>query len=113
MNPLKVLELVDVYSSYGESDVLRGMNLEIGRGEIVALLGRNGMGKSTTAKLFSESGCEVWDADSSVHRLYEKGGAAVDPISKIFLSCAISVSIRDQSFLMLLILFIYLCEVIC
>ena len=50
MNPLKVLELVDVFSSYGESDVLRGMNLEIGRGEIVALLGRNGMGKSTTIR---------------------------------------------------------------
>ena len=50
MNPSKVLELVDVCSSYGESDVLRGMNLEIGRGEIVALLGRNGMGKSTTIR---------------------------------------------------------------
>ena len=50
MRPSKVLELVDVYSSYGESDVLRGVNLEIGEGEIVALLGRNGMGKSTTVK---------------------------------------------------------------
>ena len=50
MTPSKVLELVDVYSSYGESDVLRGIHLEIGRGEIVALLGRNGMGKSTTIK---------------------------------------------------------------
>ncbi|MDG2354548.1 MAG: ABC transporter ATP-binding protein [Paracoccaceae bacterium] len=50
MRPSNVLELLDVYSSYGEIDVLRGINLEIGRGEIIALLGRNGMGKSTTIK---------------------------------------------------------------
>ena len=50
MSPTKVLELIDVHSSYGEIDVLRGVNLEIGVGEIIALLGRNGMGKSTTIK---------------------------------------------------------------
>ena len=50
MSPTKVLELNDVHSSYGEIDVLRGVNLEIGMGEIIALLGRNGMGKSTTIK---------------------------------------------------------------
>ena len=50
MSPTKVLELIDVHSSYGEIDVLRGVNLEIGMGEIIALLGRNGMGKSTTIK---------------------------------------------------------------
>jgi len=50
MRPSNVLELLDIYSSYGEIDVLRGINLEIGRGEIIALLGRNGMGKSTTIK---------------------------------------------------------------
>ena len=45
MKPSKVLELVDVYSSYGESDVLRGMQLEIGRGEIVAFIGSQWNGK--------------------------------------------------------------------
>ena len=34
--------------------------------------------------VFSENGCDVWDADLAVQRLYEKGGAAVGPISKIF-----------------------------
>lgn len=42
------------------------------------------MGKSTTAQLFAEFGCAVWDADAAVHRLYNRGGAAVAPIAQLF-----------------------------
>jgi branched-chain amino acid transport system ATP-binding protein len=44
------LEVRDLNTYYGVTHVLRGMTLRVDRGEIVALLGRNGMGKSTTLK---------------------------------------------------------------
>jgi branched-chain amino acid transport system ATP-binding protein len=42
-----MLEVRDLHSGYGEAVVVRGVSLDVGAGEIVALLGRNGMGKST------------------------------------------------------------------
>ena len=43
-----MLELVDIHTYYGESHVLQGVSLKIESGSVVALLGRNGMGKTTT-----------------------------------------------------------------
>jgi len=45
-----MLELRDVQTAYGRSQVLFGVSLEIGASQLVSLLGRNGMGKTTTVK---------------------------------------------------------------
>ena len=53
MSDQPILELRNVRAGYGSIDVLHGVNLTIGRGEVVALLGPNGAGKSTTIKVIS------------------------------------------------------------
>jgi branched-chain amino acid transport system ATP-binding protein len=45
-----MLQIDNLHAYYGKSHVLHGVNFEVGQGEIVALLGRNGSGRSTTAK---------------------------------------------------------------
>ncbi|GAC1407007.1 MAG: ABC transporter ATP-binding protein [Burkholderiaceae bacterium] len=45
-----LLEIRDLHAYYGKSHVLHGVDLSVGNGEIVSLLGRNGVGRSTTVK---------------------------------------------------------------
>ena len=45
-----MLEVTDLHAYYGKSHILHGVHLRIGKGEIVSLLGRNGVGRSTTIR---------------------------------------------------------------
>lgn len=45
-----VLQIANLHAYYGKSHVLHGVDLQVGEGEIVSLLGRNGVGRSTTVK---------------------------------------------------------------
>jgi branched-chain amino acid transport system ATP-binding protein len=45
-----LVEVEDLHAYYGKSHILNGVSLSVGRGEVVGLLGRNGVGKSTTLK---------------------------------------------------------------
>jgi branched-chain amino acid transport system ATP-binding protein len=45
-----LLEVQDLHAFYGKSHILHGVHFSVGKGEIVSLLGRNGVGRSTTIK---------------------------------------------------------------
>ena len=50
INTQPLVQVADVHTYYGKSHILHGVSLEVGPGEVVGLLGRNGVGKSTTLK---------------------------------------------------------------
>ena len=45
-----MLEVADLHAYYGKSHILQGVDMHIDAGEVVSLLGRNGVGRSTTVK---------------------------------------------------------------
>lgn len=63
-----MLKVDNLHGYYGKSHVLHGVHFEVGPGEIVALLGRNGSGRSTTAKaimgMVESTGDVVWRGQS-------------------------------------------------
>lgn len=90
---MSLLELTSVEAGYGASQVLFGVDLFIDEGEVVTLLGRNGMGKSTTVKAISGllrprrgsvrfNGCEV--AGMAPERISRNGIGLVPEGRRIF-----------------------------
>lgn len=67
-----MLKVQDLHAYYGKSHVLHGVGFQVNPGEIVALLGRNGSGRSTTAKaimgLVDASGTVEWKGQSLLGR---------------------------------------------
>ncbi|MEO0913515.1 MAG: ATP-binding cassette domain-containing protein, partial [Pseudomonadota bacterium] len=45
-----MLSTRNLCAAYGQSEILHGLNVDVGKGEIVAIMGRNGMGKTTLMK---------------------------------------------------------------
>jgi branched-chain amino acid transport system ATP-binding protein len=67
-----MLQVSNLNAYYGKSHVLHGVNMQVGTGEIVSLLGRNGSGRSTTAKaimgLVACNGSIVWKGQETLGR---------------------------------------------
>ena len=68
-----MLEVRDLHSGYGEAQVLRGVSIDVAPGEIVAVLGRNGMGKTTLIRSIMgltppqvRSGSITWRGESLI-----------------------------------------------
>jgi branched-chain amino acid transport system ATP-binding protein len=77
-----MLRVEDVHAFYGKSHVLHGVQFEVGAGEIVALLGRNGSGRSTTVKtimgLVEGTGSIRWrDAEILGRKAFEIAHAGI------------------------------------
>ncbi len=96
-----MLELVDVHSFYGAAHVIRGVSLSVGRGEVVALLGRNGMGKTTTMRSIMglappqvKSGSIRWNGVSllglTAHEIAARGIAIVPQGRRLFGSLTVT-----------------------
>jgi len=71
-----MLKLKDIHAYYGKSHVLHGVSFDVNPGEIVALLGRNGSGRSTTAKaimglVHAEGGLQWKGQDILRRKAYE------------------------------------------
>lgn len=76
-----LLTLKDVWAGYGQADVLFGVDLDIKPGECVSLLGRNGVGKSTTIRAIM--GLTPLRQGSIVFKGEEIGGRAPYQIAKL------------------------------
>ena len=57
---------------------------------VLGLTGSIGMGKTTTAKMFAKYGIPVWEADTSVHKLYSKEGEVVELFKEKFPSSIVN-----------------------
>ena len=98
-----MLELRDVVVAYGQNVAIKGISLRLERGEIAALLGRNGAGKSTTLRAISglqrvKSGSIVLDGmditNRPAHEIVAKGFGHVPEGRRVFATLTVDENLR-------------------
>jgi branched-chain amino acid transport system ATP-binding protein len=98
-----LVKVEDIHTYYGKSHILNGVSLEVHKGEVVGLLGRNGVGKSTTLKaiigLVRPSGGKVLFEGRSItnqpaHQLARLGIAYVPEDRRIFRLLTVTENLR-------------------
>jgi urea transport system ATP-binding protein len=98
-----MLNVSHLRAGYGESEVLHSLDLDVGKGEIVAIMGRNGMGKTTLMKtlmgIIPERGGAITVADNAVtglksHKRVAKGLGYVPQGRMIFSSMTVEENVE-------------------
>src|ERR1700675_2171952 len=98
-----LLKVEDIHTYYGKSHILDGISLEVGAGEVVGLLGRNGVGKSTTLKAIAglvhpSAGQVVFEGRPitglAAHRIARLGIAYVPEDRRIFRLLTVTENLR-------------------
>ena len=93
-----MLTLTDVHTYYGDSHVLQGVTLSVEKGTVTAVLGRNGVGKTTLCRSIvgltpARAGSVVFNGDAITalppHRIYERGICLVPQGRRIFSSLTV------------------------
>jgi branched-chain amino acid transport system ATP-binding protein len=100
---MSLLEVEDVHAYYGESHVLEGVTLDVERGEVVALVGRNGVGKTTTLRSILQltpprEGDVRYDGESLVghetHEVADRGVGWIPEDRRVFAHLTVAENIR-------------------
>jgi branched-chain amino acid transport system ATP-binding protein len=93
-----MLTLTDVHTYYGDSHVLQGVTLSVEKGTVTAVLGRNGVGKTTLCRSIvgltpARAGSVVFNGEEITalppHRIYERGICLVPQGRRIFSSLTV------------------------
>jgi len=93
-----MLNIVDVHTYYGDSHVLQGVTLNVDKGTVTAVLGRNGVGKTTLCRSIvgltpARSGSVIFNGEEITrlppHRIYDRGISLVPQGRRIFSSLTV------------------------
>jgi len=100
---MSLLEVEDIHTYYGESHILEGVSIDVDQGEVVALMGRNGVGKTTTIRSILQltpprSGSIRYDGTDLVgkktHEVAELGIGWIPEERRIFSHLTVEENIR-------------------
>lgn len=103
MSDEPLLSLENVHASYGASSILRGVNMQIHPGEVVSLVGRNGVGKTTTLRsivgvLTPREGRIILDGENLVslpeYKIVQRGVSYVPEDRQVFPDLTVAENLR-------------------